>query len=111
MFERKVQIGKVGYIGKYPREIVANNINNSLDAGRPLLTTWAHRNIPCPQPSCPLESSKFMYGLWDSLLVPQSPSTDLPPSTAASQIGPTFVVEGSQGSRTHEQRFRTVSEP
>jgi len=70
MFERKGHIRKVGYIRQYPREIIANN---SLGAERPTLTTLMPRNIPCSQLSCPLKSSKTMYGRWDSLLVPQCP--------------------------------------
>jgi len=70
MFERKVSIRKVGYMRQYPRELVANN---SLGAERPKLNTFAQRNTPCFQPPCPLESSKTMYGRWDSLLARQCP--------------------------------------
>ena len=51
-----------------------------------------------------------MYGLCDSLLVPQCHWVCLL-LLLLLELGQAFAVEGSQGSITHEQRFRTVSEP
>jgi len=59
-----------------------------------------------------MPSRKFENYVWSLGQPTGAPMLqDSPPAAATSQSGPTFAIEGSRGSRTHQRRFRTVSEP